>query len=272
MREGRYEHEAPGKPAALSSPIIVTRERGTAHFWRSVFGKTADSLVRQWPGLLGELQNRVSPLETLFHHLEELSISADTGPRRGMERGFRRERVLSIVANRLINAGRIRAELRQQDEEQLKTCEQEYRRLLAAPCLFTQQPVIVERFRHRLQKIPPLATAEQQIRTQLTLMLKDVQRELSQIKADRKKVNGKCATLSDMIQDLAIYLWRCQMIQVFYPVPARQYAFIRDILWPVVTPTCLACGQRHEMKNWRTVQARDHGRGRRVKIGITFEK
>jgi hypothetical protein len=76
-----------------------------------------------------------------------------------------------------------------------------------------------------MQQFPTLVTADQQIRAQLTLMLNEVQRELSQIKADRKKVNGKCETLSDMVQELATYLWRCQMIQVFYPKPARQYAF-----------------------------------------------
>jgi hypothetical protein len=82
--------------------------------------------------------------------------------------------------------------------------------------------MIVERFRDRLQKLPTLATADQQIRAQLTWRLKEVQRELSQLKADRKKINGKCETRSDIIHDLATYLWRCQMIQVFYPMPARQ--------------------------------------------------
>jgi hypothetical protein len=194
MREGPYAHEAHGKSTAFSSPVTVTREHDTTRFWRVVFGETADSLVRQWPGLLGELRNRVL-------HLEQLSISADTEPRRGMERGFRREKALSIVANRLINATRIRAELKQQDEKKLKASDQECRRLLAAPCLITRQPLIVERFRERLQKVPALATAHQQIRAQLMLMRKDVQRELAQIRADRRKVNGKCETLSDMVQD-----------------------------------------------------------------------
>jgi hypothetical protein len=86
MREGRYEHEAQSKPAPVSSSVIVTRAQDEVHFWRSVFGETADPLVRQWPELLGTLQSRVSPLETLFHDLEELSISVDIDPRRGMER------------------------------------------------------------------------------------------------------------------------------------------------------------------------------------------
>ena len=99
MHEGRYEHDAQSKPTAFSSPVVAKREQDAARFWRSVFGTTADSLVRQWPRLLGDLQNRVSPLETLFRHFEELSMSADTEPRRGMERGCRREKVLFIVAN-----------------------------------------------------------------------------------------------------------------------------------------------------------------------------
>ena len=36
-------------------------------------------------------------LETLFRHLEGHSMSSDIEPRRGMERGFRREKVLFIV-------------------------------------------------------------------------------------------------------------------------------------------------------------------------------
>jgi hypothetical protein len=119
MREGRHEHDAQGKPETFSPSVIVTREHDISRFWRSVFGTAADTLVRQWPELLGELRNRVLPLETLFTHLEDLSISADIEPRRGTERGCRRKKVLSIIADRLINATRIRAELLQQDEGQM---------------------------------------------------------------------------------------------------------------------------------------------------------
>jgi hypothetical protein len=146
-------------------------------------------------------------------------MSSDTEPRRGMERDFQREKVLHIVALQLIDATRIRIELANTDEENLKTCEREYRRLLAASCLYSQQPMIAERFLERSRQSPTLVTADKQIRAQLTSMLREVRRELSQIKADRKKVNGKCATLSQIVQELATYLWRCQMIQVFYPLP-----------------------------------------------------
>jgi len=62
-------------------------------------------------------------------------MSSDTEPRRKMERGFRREKVLYLVADRLINATRIRNELTSRDEENLKTSEREYCRLLAEPQL-----------------------------------------------------------------------------------------------------------------------------------------
>jgi hypothetical protein len=62
MRAGRYEDEARHTPQAFSPPLIVARTREATPFWRAVFGKIADTLVRQWPELLGELQNRVSGL------------------------------------------------------------------------------------------------------------------------------------------------------------------------------------------------------------------
>lgn len=265
MGEAWHESGLGGKHA-LSSVVSVQSARDTVRFWRAVFGKATETLVSQWPEVFWDLQNRLPHLDYLFAKLEGLSISSDTLPRRGMERDFKREKVLRIVALQLADAARIRAELARQSESALQRREQELRRLLATPCVLSLDQIVVNRFLEKMDSHPALGQAHQEIRKQLVIIHKEVQQELAELRASRKKIDGKCGTLSLMVTELAQYLWHCQMICVFYPSPAKQYALIRDILACVSTPSCLACGKQHRLSGWRAVRARDHGKRRRVKI------
>jgi hypothetical protein len=88
MREGRYEHDAQGKPEAFSPSLIVTRENDTARFWRSVFGKVADLHVRQWPNLLSEGQFRLPPLKRSFVILRDFRCPPLSNHDEGWNVGF----------------------------------------------------------------------------------------------------------------------------------------------------------------------------------------
>lgn len=264
---GEAWHESGlGSKHALSSVVSVQSARDTVRFWRAVFGKATETLVSQWPEVFWDLQNRLPHLDSLFAKLEGLSISSDTLPRRGMERDFKREKVLRIVALQLADAARIRAELAQQSEAELQREEQELSRLLATPCILSLEPLVVSRFLKVMDSCPALAHAHQEIRKQLVVIHKKIRQELDDLRTNRKKIDGRCGTLSQMVTELAQYFWNCQMIRVFYPSPAKQYALIREIIACVSTPSCLACGKQHRLSGWRAVRARDHGKRRRVKI------
>jgi len=152
---------------AFSSTGVVGSEHDPVHFWRSAFGKAAETIVLQWPHVLMELQSRVSRLDSLFTKLEGLSISSDTMPRPGMERDFKREKVLRIIALQVLDAARIKSELTDVSEESLQRCAHELHRLLAAECLLSQDRLVAEQFLERTHRIPTLAKADQQIRMQL---------------------------------------------------------------------------------------------------------
>lgn len=182
-------------------------DRTEIQFWQSVLGRTAQTFLSLWPEVFQELRFRVSRLEPIFTKLENLSISADVLPRRGMQRNFDRAQVLCLLALQFVDAARIKKELLGQPEKELRRSERALRRLLSSDTFFLQDRLVTERFLERRKRIPELVKSEHQIRVQLSLIHKELRNELEQIKEDRKKISGKCGTLSQIVTQLATYLF-----------------------------------------------------------------